>query len=111
MVVATDDSRLARLEAQMEQVLTTLQDMQADIRANNARIDQMNSQLSDRIDQINSQLGDRIDQTNNQLGDRIDQVNARIDRLTLAAIGVGGGVIVALISLVGVLAVRLTQGG
>ena len=89
MVVATDDFRLGRLEAQMEQVLTTLQDMREEIRALNARIDQVN----DRIDQINSQL------------------NTRIDRLTLAALGIGGGIIVALISLVGVLAVRLTQGG
>ena len=46
----------------------------------------------------------RMDQLN-------DQVNTRIDRLTLAAIGIGGGVIVALIFLVGVLAVRITQGG
>ena len=96
MVVATDDSRLARLEAQMDQVLTTLQDMREEIRALNTRIDQVN---------------DRIDRMNDQLNARMDQVNARIDRLTLAALGIGGGVIVALISLVGVLAVRLTQGG
>ena len=85
MAVATDDSRLARLEAQMEQVILTLQDMREEIRGLNARIDQVNA--------------------------RIDRVSARIDRLTLAAIGIGGGVIVALISLVGVLAARLTQGG
>ena len=103
MVVATDDSRLARLEAQMDQVLTTLQDMREEIRALNTRIDQVN----DRIDRMNDQLNARMDQVNA----RMDQVNARIDRLTLAALGIGGGVIVALISLVGVLAVRLTQGG
>ncbi len=93
MVVATDDSRLARLEAQMEKVLTTLQDMRTETRAEirdlNARIDQ----VTIRMDQLN------------------DQLNARIDRLTLAALGIGGGVIVALISLVGVLAARLTQSG
>lgn len=100
MVVATDDSRLARLEAQMEQVLTTLQDMRtetrAEIRALNARIDQVTI---------------RMDQLNDQFNARIDQVNTRIDRLTLAALGIGGGVIVALISLVGVLAAGLTQNG
>ncbi len=74
-VVATDDSRLARLEAQMERVLTTLQDMRIETRA------------------------------------EIRALNARIDRLTLAALGIGGGVIVALISLVGALAAGLTQGG
>ncbi len=69
----------------MEQVLLTLQDIREEIRGLNARIDQVNT--------------------------RIDQVNTRIDRLTLAALGIGGGIIVALISLVGVLAARLTQGG
>ena len=69
----------------MEQVLLTLQDMREEIRGFSARIDQVNV--------------------------RIDQVNTRIDRLTLAALGIGGGIIVALISLVGVLAARLTQGG
>ena len=37
--------------------------------------------------------------------------NARIDRLTLAVLGIGSGVIVALISLVGVLAVQLVRSG
>ena len=85
MAIATDDFRLGRLEGQMEQVILTLQDMRAEMRAINERMDQVNA--------------------------RIDQVNTRIDRLTLAALGIGGGIIVALISLVGVLAVRITQGG
>ena len=76
----------------MEQVILTLQDMRAEMRAINERIDQVTA----RMDQVNA---------------RIDQVNTRIDRLTLAALGIGGGIIVALISLVGVLAVRITQGG
>jgi uncharacterized membrane protein len=53
----------------MEQVAITLQDMRAEIRS----------------------------------------LNTRIDRLTLAILGIGGGVIVALISLVGVLAARITS--
>jgi hypothetical protein len=35
----------------------------------------------------------------------------RIDRLTLAVLGVGGGVIVALISLAGILAIQLIRSG
>lgn len=93
MVVAADDSRLARLEAQMEQVLTTLQDMRTETR--------------DEVWALNT----RMDQLNDQLNAQIDQVNTRIDRLTLAALGIGGGVIVALISLAGVLAAGLTQSG
>jgi hypothetical protein len=71
MAISTDDSRLGRLEGQMEQVAIMLQDMRAEIRS----------------------------------------LNTRIDRLTLAILGIGGGVIVALISLVGVLAARITQSG
>jgi hypothetical protein len=41
----------------------------------------------------------------------IRSLNTRIDRLTLTILGIGGGVIVALISLVGVLAARITQSG
>ena len=57
--------------------------------------------LEGRVDEISRQL-DGISQ-------RLDAINARIDRLTLAILGVGSGVVVALLSLVGVLAVRLLQ--
>ena len=45
------------------------------------------------------------------LRNEVRAINARLDRLTLAVLGMGGGVIVALISLVGVLAVQLVRGG
>lgn len=57
--------------------------------------------LEGRVDEISRQL-DGISQ-------RLDAVNSRIDRLTLAILGIGGGVVVALLSLVGVLATRLLQ--
>ena len=39
MATETDDSRLGRLEGQMEQVIVTLQEMRQGIRAVNSRID------------------------------------------------------------------------
>jgi hypothetical protein len=71
MISETDETRLGRLEGQMELMVQVIQDLRNEVRA----------------------------------------INARIDRLTLAVLGMGGGVIVALISLVGVLAVQLARGG
>ena len=41
MATETDDSRLGRLEGQMEHVIITLQEMRQDIRAVNSRIDRL----------------------------------------------------------------------
>ena len=71
MISESDDTRLGRLEGQMELMVQAIQDLRNEVRA----------------------------------------INARIDRLTLAVLGMGGGVIVALILLVGVLAVQLVRGG
>ena len=71
MISKSDDTRLGRLEGQMELMVQAIQDLRNEVRA----------------------------------------INARIDRLTLAVLGMGGGVIVALILLVGVLAVQLVRGG
>ena len=57
--------------------------------------------LEGRVDEISRRL-DGINQ-------RLDAVNSRIDRLTLAILGIGGGVFVALLSLVGVLAIGVLQ--
>ncbi len=41
MATETDDSRLGRLEGQMDHVIITLQEMRQDIRAVNSRIDRL----------------------------------------------------------------------
>ena len=69
MISETDDTRLGRLEGQMELMVQAMQEVRQEVRA----------------------------------------TNARIDRLTLAVLGMGSGVIVALVSLVGVLAVQLAR--
>ncbi len=71
MISESDETRLGRLEGQMELMVQAIQDLHNEVRA----------------------------------------IDARIDRLTLAVLGMGGGVIVALISLVGVLPVQLARGG
>ena len=71
MISETDDTRLGRLEGQIELMVQAIQEVRQEVRA----------------------------------------TNARIDRLTLAVLGMGSGVIVALISLVGVLAVQLARSG
>ena len=71
-MVATekDDTRLGRLEGQIESLAEGLRDVRQEVRQGLA------------------------------------SVNSRIDRLTLAILGIGGGVVVALVSLIGVLVAR-----
>ena len=75
MISETDDTRLGRLEGQMELMVQAIQELRQEVRL------------------------------------ELRAVNGRIDRLTLAVLGMGGGVIVALVSLVGVLAVQLVRSG
>jgi peptidoglycan hydrolase CwlO-like protein len=77
----TTDRALGRLEANVENLQTSVADLKIEIQQTNARIDQTNS---------------RIDQTNA----RIDLGNGKIDRLFFAIIGIGGGIIAALIAMI-----------
>ncbi len=77
----TTDRVLGRLEANVDHLQTSVADLKSELQQTNARIDQTNA---------------RIDQTNA----RIDQTNAKIDRLFYAAIGIGGGIIAALVALI-----------
>ena len=82
MISETDDTRLGRLEGQMDLMVQAIQD-----------------------------LRESIQDLRQELHQEVRAVNGRIDRLTLAVLGMGGGAIVALISLVGVLAVQLMRSG
>ncbi len=77
----TSDRTLGRLEANVENLQNSVGDIKTELRETNARIDQTNS---------------RLDQTNA----RIDQTNSKIDKLFYATIGIGGGIIAALIALI-----------
>ena len=76
----TTDRVLGRLEANVENLQTSVADLKSELQQTNTRIGQTNS---------------RIDQTNS----RIDQTNSKIDRLFYAIIGIGGGIIAALVAL------------
>jgi hypothetical protein len=82
MISETDDTRLGRLEGRMDLMVQAIQD-----------------------------LRESIQDVRQELHQEVRAVNGRIDRLTLAVLGMGGGVIVALVSLVGVLAVQLIRSG
>jgi hypothetical protein len=82
MISETDDTRLGRLEGRMDLMVQAIQD-----------------------------LRESIQDLRQELHQEVRAVNGRIDRLTLAVLGMGGGVIVALVSLVGVLAVQLIRSG
>ena len=70
----TTDRSLGRLEANVENLQGAVADVKTEVRETNARIDQTNA--------------------------RIDQTNGKIDKLFYATIGIGGGVIAALIALI-----------
>ena len=82
MISETDDTRLGRLEGRMDLMVQAIQD-----------------------------LRESIQDLRQELHQEVRAVNGRIDRLTLAVLGMGGGAIVALISLVGVLALQLMRSG
>ena len=89
MISETDDTRLGRLEGRMDLMIQAIQELRESIQ----------------------ELRGSIQEIRQELHQEVRAVNGRIDRLTLAVLGMGGGVIVALISLVGVLAVQLIRSG
>ena len=68
------DRTLGRLEANVDNLQTNVADVKSELQQTNARIDQTNS--------------------------RIDRTNAKIDRLFYAIIGIGSGIIAALVALI-----------
>ena len=89
MISETDDTRLGRLEGRMDLMIQAIQDLRESIQDLRASIQDVRQEFHQEVRAI----------------------NGRIDRLTLAVLGIGGAVIVALVSLVGVLAAQLARGG
>ena len=89
MTTAIDDARLERLEGLLIEQSVILQESRNDFREGQ-------QQMNARFDEMN---------------DRLDQMNNRIRQLTLAIIGVGGTVTVAIFSFFGVFAFHLIQNG
>ena len=120
MVTATDDrsDRLASLESDVRNInnrLDTIQDdiremrvdQQAGMREIQSEIRQMRTEHQAEMRQMRAEHQEEIREMRaehqadmRQVTGRFDQVNGRIDRLFWAIIGVGGGVIAALIVLI-----------
>ena len=98
----TTERDLGKLEGRVEEQGTRLDQIHADMTTGfqqvNSRIDQTNS----RIDQTNA----RMDAGFQQVNSRIDQLSARIDRFLLAMLGIGGGMLVALVGIIITLLLR-----
>ncbi len=89
MISESDDTRLGRLEGRMDLMVQAIQDLRESIQ----------------------DLRESIQGVRQELHQEVRAINGRIDRLTLAVLGIGGAVIVALVSLVGVLVAQLARGG
>ena len=93
MVTASNEERIARLEAAYEH-MATKQDMA-----------EMESRILTAISNGQSETNRRIDDTNRRIDDtnqRIDRTseasNARIDRVFWAVLGVGGALLAAVVA-------------
>lgn len=115
--MATDERTLGNLEGRMAEQSALLHQLHADLTTGlrqvntdltaglqqvNGRIDQVNSDLAAGFQQVNSDLATGLHLVNG----RVDQVNARIDRLMLAMLAIGGGQFAALIGVIVALVVR-----
>ena len=81
----TDERALGRLEANVENLQASVAELRTNLQSSVGEIRLELQQTNVRIDQTNS---------------RIDQTNGKIDKLFYATIGIGGGVIAALIALI-----------
>ena len=86
--MATDERILGNLEGRMAEQSALLHQLHADLTTG---LQQVNSNLTTGLQQVNS---------------RVDQVNARIDRLMLAMLAIGGGQFAALIGVIVALIIR-----
>ena len=128
MTTATDDTRLGIMEGRLTEQSIAIQELRNDFREGqqqmNARLDEFRAEVNDRFGEINTRFGEvntRFGEVNTRFGEvnarfdeinaRFEQMNNRIHQLTLAVIGVGGTVAVAMLSFAGVLAFQLIQNG
>ena len=87
---------LARMDQFQEQISERLDQFADQL---SSKIDLFQASISERLDQFADQLSDKIDQSHAQLSERIDQsqaqANSRFDRLFMALVGTGTGIVVA----------------
>ena len=107
MTTATDDTRLGIMEGRLTEQSIAIQELRNDFREGQQQMNARFGEVSARFDEVNA----RFDEIRAEVNDRFEQMNNRIHQLTLAVIGVGGTVAVAMLSFAGVLAFQLIQNG
>ena len=68
-------------------------------------------QVNARIDQTNADMAAGFQRVNADMAAEFHRVNDRIDKLVIAVLAVGGGVLAALIGVIVSLVVMIVQGG
>ena len=82
MVVAKlDNERIAKLEAQMEDLKTDVADVKQDIKELHSRITTGNREITDHIDNKIDQLTKTDTEQHNNMTKKIDMINNRVDTL------------------------------
>ena len=103
--MATEERSLGNLEGRMAEQSALLHQLHADLTVG---LRQVNADLTSGLQQVNADLTSGLQQVNADLTSGLQQVNGRIDRLMLAMMAIGGGLVAAL---VGVIITLIVQGG
>ena len=108
----TTDVRLGRLEGRVEEQSLATNRLHESVQQLSGRVDQLSARVDQtnvRIDQLQSDMMAGFQQVNgrfDQVSARMEQINGRIDRMSYMIVGVGGGVIAALVGLIVTLVVQ-----
>jgi uncharacterized protein YPO0396 len=74
------ESRLARIESDVQHIAADTADLRVELRRTNDKIDNGFKELLNRMDSGFKDLGKRIDDTNRELGERIEDVNTGLGK-------------------------------
>jgi chromosome segregation ATPase len=72
------ESRVARLEANVEHIRSDIADIKVDLRRLNDKVDGVEQRLSVKIDDVDNRLCVKIDEVDNRLSGKIDEVDKRL---------------------------------
>jgi DNA anti-recombination protein RmuC len=116
MASGTDERSLGNLEGRMAEQSALLHQIHADmttglqqVRADmTTEIQQLRADLNTGLQQVRAESAAGLQQLHAEMTTGFQQVNSRIDRLMLAMLAIGGGLLVALI---GIIVTLIVQGG
>ena len=89
-----DNERIAKLEAQMEDLKTDVADVKQDIKELHSRITTGNREITDHIDSKIDQLTKTDTEQHNNMTKKIDMINNRVDTLEKWRWMIVGGAVV-----------------